>query len=363
MMEAPPREQTLVTQFLESLREVPGVRPDLRRVESKPGEDAPGCDAQVNLHVGGRSLTLRVEVKKSIYPRDVRQILWQLKGQNRPWHSSNSETQTVLAAEAISPGAKELLRAEQVGYFDSGGSLFLPARGAYLYIDKPPPKALERSVRSIFSGRRARVLHALLAHPRDWFGVTEIAQEAGVAPSTASEVLSQLDRFECLTSRGQGAGKERQLREPGELLDTWAKQQALVRAPVMRRYYVPGVQPDALLAQLADKFDSRQIEYAVSYEAAAQRYAPFLSCVSQVRVRVPVILQAEAVIAELDARSVTEGSNLAVVATNSSGELLFREKIGGIWLASPVQVYLDLLRSEGRAKELAEHLRKERIGI
>jgi len=42
---------------------------------------------------------------------------------------------------------------------------------------------------------------------------------------------------------------------------------------------------------------------------------------------------------------------------------LFRERISDAWLASPVQVYLDLLRGEGRAKEMAEHLRKERLGL
>lgn len=40
-----------------------------------------------------------------------------------------------------------------------------------------------------------------------------------------------------------------------------------------------------------------------------------------------------------------------------------REQVRSIWLASPIQVYLDLLGSEGRAKEMAEHLRKERIGF
>jgi hypothetical protein len=32
-------------------------------------------------------------------------------------------------------------------------------------------------------------------------------------------------------------------------------------------------------------------------------------------------------------------------------------------LASPIQVYLDLLRGEGRAKEMADHLRQEQIGF
>ena len=44
-------------------------------------------------------------------------------------------------------------------------------------------------------------------------------------------------------------------------------------------------------------------------------------------------------------------------------QVLFRESINGIWLASPVQVYLDLMGSEGRAREMAKHLRQERIGF
>jgi len=42
---------------------------------------------------------------------------------------------------------------------------------------------------------------------------------------------------------------------------------------------------------------------------------------------------------------------------------LFRQQVGGVWLASPIQVYLDLLRGEGRTKEMAEHLRRERLGF
>jgi hypothetical protein len=32
----------------------------------------------------------------------------------------------------------------------------------------------------------------------------------------------------------------------------------------------------------------------------------------------------------------------------------FREKFDAVWLASSIQVYLDLLRSEGCAKEMAD---------
>lgn len=359
VIESPLAEHALIERFLDALRELPDVSAEMAVLERAPA--APWRpDVEMHLNVAGKSIVLLVEAKKNAYPRDVRQALWQFRASSQAY---SSDVQHVLVAESLSPGAKELLRSERVGYYDSGGSLFLPAPGAYVYIDRPPPKSLGKSVRSLFSGRRAQVLHALLNHPHDWFGVTEVADRAQVAPSTASDVLGELERFEWLESRGQGPGKERHLREPAELLNVWARQLAGSTTPILRRCYVPGLKSDALLQCLGEALDRHQVDYAVSHEAAAQRYAPFLSGISQVRIRLLPGVGADAALAELDARVVTEGANLAVIETKSAGELLFRQQVGGVWLASPVQVYLDLLRAEGRARDMAEHLRRERIGF
>jgi len=48
---------------------------------------------------------------------------------------------------------------------------------------------------------------------------------------------------------------------------------------------------------------------------------------------------------------------------SSPGKLLFCEFVNGVWLASAVQIHLDLMRSEGRASEMAKHLGNERIGF
>mgnify|MGYP001411207444 CR=1 FL=1 len=175
-------------------------------------------------------------------------MIWQFRETRRERSKGQvKEPLSLLVAESISPGAKELLRDERVGYYDSGGILYLPAPGACLYVAKPPPKTLAKSVRFLFSGRRAQVLHALLVQHQDWFG---------------------------------GSGSN-----------------------------------------------------------------------------------ADAAIADLGASVVNEGANLAIIEAKSPSELLFRVRVGGIWLASPVQVYHDLLRGEGCAKEMAEHLRKERISF
>lgn len=363
MFESSQAERQLITGFVEALRGLPDVNADLDHWEPPSSGDR-GYDAQVDLHVAGKSYVLLVEAKKAVFPRDVRQVLWQFREASLGRSAEQGEGPlSLLVAESISPGAKELLKNERVGYYDSGGSLYLPARGAYLYIDKPPPKTLAKSMRSLYSGRRAQVLHALLVRNRDWFGVTDLAQQAMVSPATASQVLSELERFDWLVARGQGPAKERHLREPAALLDAWAKQLATIRPPMLRRYYVPGIKADALEARIGQIFGSHDVAYAISNETAAQRYAPFLSNVSQVRARVLIGADADAAIADLNARQVSEGANFGVIEAKSPGELLFREQIGGLWLASPIQIYLDLLRSEGRAKEMAEHFRKERIGF
>lgn len=360
MLESSMTEQQLLEQFLEALRELPEVHAYL-----DPGATGNcGHDAQIDLQVAGKSFILLIEAKKAVYPRDVRQVLWQLReashGQTK---GQGKEPLSVMIAESISPGAKELLRDERVGYYDSGGSLYLPAPGAYVYIDKPPPKTLAKSVRSLFSGRRAQVLHTMLVHHQDWFGVNELAQQAMASPATASQVLTELERFDWLVSRGQGPSKKRHLREPAALLDAWVKQLASIRPPNLRRYYVPALKADTLLERVGEVFDAHDAGYAISHEAAAQRYSPFLSSVSQVRTRLLIGSNADDAIGDLGARIVNEGANLVIIEAKSPGELLFREQVGGIWLASPVQVYLDLLRGEGRSKEMAGHLRKERIGF
>ena len=360
-------DRQLVEQFLEAIRALPEVRAEAELEPVQPLGAGPDrrYDAQVDLWVAGKTVTLLIEAKKALYPRDVRQVLWQLKEFSRRWPREPKEHEAVslLIAESISPGAKELLRDERVGYYDSGGSLFLSAHGVYLYVDKPPPKFLSKSIRSLFSGRRAQVLHALLIRHEDWFGVTALAGQARVSLATASQVLTELERFDWLVSRGQGPSKKRFLREPAALLDAWAKQLVVMQPQAMRRYYVPSIQTDELVEKIDQILAAHDVEYAITHEAAGQRYAPFLSRFSQVRCRLLTSPGADQAIDELGARVVKEGTNLAVIEAKSPGELLFRERVNGTWLASPIQVYLDLVRSEGRAKEMAEHLRRERIGF
>lgn len=356
-------ERDLVQAALETLRGLPESHAEMEPWRAG-GRDR-GYDARIDLQIGGEPVSLLIEAMRAVYPRDAREVIWHLRRylDLTPSERPNQQRLPLIVAESISPGAKELLRHEQVGYFDRGGSLFVPARGAYVYIERPPPKPIAKALRSLFSDRRTQVLHALLSRPRQWVNVKQLAEQSQASPATVSQVMAELERFDWLETRGQGPNKQRLLREPGVLLNAWSKQLESVHPPALRRYYVPAVKPNDLPEHLDRVFEHHEVAYAITHEAAAQRYAPFLSSVSQVRCRLVPGRPEEEALGALGARVVTEGANLAIIEVKSSGGLLFREKVDGAWLASPVQVYLDLVRSEGRAKEMAEHLRHERIGF
>lgn len=219
MPASPTAERLLIDQLLNALWDLPEVQAELDRGEPAGSTGDRVHDARIDPRVAGKSFTLLIETRKAAYPRDVREAVWQLRAPSRrTHHPPGHDPVWLLVAEFISPGAKALLRDERVGYYDSGGSLYLPAPGAYLYIERPPSKSQVKSVRSLFSGRRAQV-HALLVHHGDWVGVKDLAERALVSPATASLVLTELERYDWLASRGQGPSKERHLSEPSALLD------------------------------------------------------------------------------------------------------------------------------------------------
>jgi hypothetical protein len=359
------RERETLNALISALQKLPHAQASLVSVQHPLGPSRHELDAEVDLLIADKDVVLLVELKRTVYPRDVRQILWQLShARNEYTHSRKQNVVPLVAAESISVGARELLRDENVGFFDTGGSLFVPAKGAYLYVERPVPKTLQKSVRSLFTGKRSQVLHALLIRHRDWVGVTELSNLAEVSPGTASETLTALERMDWVTARGQGPSKERRLSDASGLLDEWRTQIQAARRPLTRRrYYVPGGDSDALAHRLAALCEAGGVEYVLTQDAAAQQYAPFLSSISRVACRMTPGKAAGEVLANLDARVVTEGANLDVIETASRGEFLFKEQRGQLWLASPVQVYLDLLRNEGRSRDMAEHLRKEVLGI
>jgi hypothetical protein len=356
------RERELAAMVMSALRSMPNVE-----VVSEQASEAMdhGVDFVVDASINGQPVRLMVQTKNSVFPRDVRAAFWQLKAASRqPGSGSNSvHVIPMIAASTISDGAKELLQTERIGYWERGGSLFLADDKLFVLIDKPATKAAQKVDRPLFSGNRSAVIHALLMQPDRWFSTNELAALAFVSPSTASVTFTELQKRDLVVEQGKGPNKTRKLSQPGNLLDEWAKQTVLLSNPHIRRYYVPMVKPEELMKRINDVCTKLSTSYVITHEWAAQLYSPFLSNISQVKCRIFPNAPLSLIAGELKAREVEEGSNLGVIESSSVRDMLFDQEIRGVQVESPILAYLDLLDGEGRSKELAEHLRHERIGF
>lgn len=318
-------------------------------------------DFMVEISRDGEPYRLIVEAKSSLFPRDAREAIWQFRNYLAHRDRGGYPAVPVLMAETISPGARQLLRDERIGYFDSSGSLFIAARGLYLRVDKPASRKQSRSLNNLFAGRRAQVLHAVWVGKSDWFGVHELAERAGVSPATASETLIAVERREWVEVRGAGPSKERRLINPRALLDAWSTYQGSVKPRAVRHYYVRSTTLPELQSRLDHACQIEGVPYELTGITAGQIHAPYLSSASQVFCRIPAGRAMHTVLDAIEARPVRDGWNLGVHELKSDDELRFRQRIDDLWVADPLQTYLDLLQAGGRAKELAQHLRAEKL--
>jgi len=210
---------TLVTKAQETLLGLPGVV-EVRLV-LEPLQDGSQFDALLEV-VAGRHQVVRVpvEVQARGYPQNVRQAANRLA-----WHRNRSKAHAVtplLIAPSLSPGSRKLLQDLDVGYWDSGGSLYLKLNDSVFLVDRPAPPVERRRTRGLFRGASAQVLHQLLLEPgRAWRG-NELAEKAGVSAYTVHLVLQYLEEQLLVERDEKGPKMLRSLQEPGALLEAWA---------------------------------------------------------------------------------------------------------------------------------------------
>lgn len=348
----------LAHQVSQALAELPEV--EIRSVDIESRADDRGFDFAIFGEVKGRPVRFLVEAKASGYPRDVQHAIWQL-AEARRFEQPVADV-PLVAAPAISESSRELLRRHKMGYWDTGGSLYIELPWALYLIERPVPPGRPRIVRSVYRGSTAQVLHALLLEPDKAWHMSELAERAQVSVSTVHQLCTFLEQQLWMDKEGRGPRAVRVLREPGAVLDAWAAAHSL-GAYEAHRFHRWVREPAELLQMVTDALRSLDVKHALTLGSGAQFVAPHGTSAERVWLLMPA-----SAIASLDALAgaahlsrVDEGETVTVFLTRERSPLLFRREMQGFWIASDVQLYLDLWAWPQRGKEQASHLRTERL--
>lgn len=319
-----------------------------------------GFDGMIVIKAPSKTLHIFVEVKREVYPRDLRNAVYQL-------HRGMDETRYrheaiigLLATGVLSPGAKQELREQNIASFELGGSLYLKHDGWLINIEKPSRRTKKNTQGiGLFTEARESVIHALLMNSHGWLTGTELAEQAETSPYTCSLVLQELTLREWVESTGGGPNKRRMLTHPSKLLDAWSEQWK-ERKEKKSKWYTFVENPKEILAHLAERINRQKVDYpwAFTGAAAANVYAPLLTSTEGAEIIVPKGY-AERMANQLGLKPVSKGANVTLIERESAS-LLYRDMhlSDSVFFASPYILYLDLLDGRGRNKELADHLRK-----
>jgi hypothetical protein len=308
-------------------------------------------DAIVTARVGNLEKELILEVKSLGEPRIAERAITQL----RRLAAERPKAYPVLVAPYLSERARELLRAEGIGYIDLVGDAYL--RFGPVLVDRVGTEGRrieKRSLRSLFAPKATRVIRTLLSSPKEGTTITRLATGCRMSPAGVFNVIDLLETKGFVTRR-QDRGIE--LREPERLLREWARNWSMERNGI-ERYFSFERTPQSVIAKLAETAKRRGVEYALTGMAGASLRAPFVRFGE-------VWLYAgkgrEQLVHDLGLRRVGEGANVVLLEPYDPGVFAGAHEVTGGRVVSDIQLFVDLYNDPARGQEQAEELFARRI--
>ncbi len=297
-------------------------------------------DTRADLIINGRAL----------------QIKWLGEGTLGAARRVVADRPDIVVARCFSPGARETLSKEGIGWLDETGAAEIAIESIIISRTGKPLKAAERPMN--WSPAVIAVAEALLCGTKATISATQETTRLSAGSCThALQVLTKLHLLEAGAKRGRQSG--RQITDEDKLLAAYAS--AIEAQPTPISLQIGVVWPDLLagLEKTGKKWNKAKLPWAATGTTAASVLAPYITQISSADVYVDAstIIGLEAVAADVGLRPI-EGGRLTLKPFPTVTVRQLSEEINGLRVAPWPRVYADLLTTGVRGEEAAEHLRE-----
>lgn len=275
----------------------------------------------------------------------------------------NPEHLPLLVSEFIGPQGRALCKRYRIAYIDLSGNCYL--EWGDVYIDKVRGGVRSRTrkrVKSLFSDKASLVIRSALDSPGQPQQVREVSRQLGVSPAWVSQVLNRL------VSAGYAARLDRAtvISRPLDLLNDWADSYSFARRNDVSPFFCDALTPEEVIGRVGSVPSHAVGRYALTLHAGASLVAPF-SKYHEVHIYMEssgLREETEHMWAEtLDLQPVETGGNVYLTwPYYREGAFYASRKIDGVWVASDIQLYIDLYNYPIRGREQAEYLMRNRLG-
>lgn len=295
----------------------------------------------------GASATLVVEAKRVVDGRDVGALREQLER----YAQTQPNAQGLVLARYLSPPVRARLAEEGLSYVDATGNLrvevsspglFMSDRGA----DRDPWRGPGRPRGTLKGAPAARIVRAVADFTGPWT-LRELIEVAKISTGAAYRVVDYLEREGMATRQPDGL-----VAAPDwvRLLRRWSDDYGFVRNSRITRWIAPRGLSE-LVKRIADA--EGPTPYAVSGTLAAAEWAAY----APARLAMIYVADAEKAADLWGLRLADAGAN--AMLAEPEFDVVFERSLtnrGGLRIAAPTQVAVDLMTGPGRNPSEAEEL-------
>ena len=278
-------------------------------------------------------------------------------------HHGTSGVAATYVASHFTTGALDILREQGVNYLDDRQFVFRNREPAVaIRQDRMVHREKRPAQRVRLGGRIGVAIQKMLLDDREWWRVTDLAQEAGVAAGTAQAALARLEQLDLAEALGSGPNKRRRLTDKGKVLDRWVQDAAGERRRIVTAY-IPAQGPVDLARQVSSRLREAGIDHAVTGACGALLVAPHVTDVRRCEVWVDPAVGDAAILHALGADPVEKGGNVVFLQAKNDAPLFAHRDAEDVAVANPLRLYADLLEDPRRGEEQAGFLRDTVLNI
>ncbi len=333
------------------------------RIAKVPGLRLRGCsssfldksyDAVLKLSYGKKSIKLICLIKSVVRTITIENAIRKIESLPK-----QGGVKPCLVATYLSKDFRALCRKKDVAYIDLSGNIFINIPEV-LYIEKGDKTNKYKDTTKLtgfFSDKKSFAIRYLFENPRKYCGVREVASACSINPGGVSQTFNSLENTGYIVRDSKGRGK---LLRWKELLADWSAFYKLKRKKEYSFYWHKKSLKE-MINTLARRDFPKEPQIALTVHAGAFLIAPHTNYQG-----LHGYVSNESDISywekELGLEQAKQGANVFLQIPYYKHSIAFGlKKIKGLFVVSPLQLYLDLINFPVRGEEQAEHLLKNII--
>lgn len=299
----------------------------------------------------GKEHPIRLVSLEHAFPQTVEKAI--LKAQN----ADAEDVYVIIIAPYVSPASAEVCKRLGAGYADYSGNCFVAMEGLYLSDTGHPnlfPK--EEKAKNIFRSSSvvtSRILRELLADTTVTWKLQKLSAKVGCSIGRVSAIKD----FLCEQNWGRMTEKGFGITDAEGLIRAWSEAYSFDKVRMVNTYSLDGV------AEIERKLSvillSEKGRGCLTGFSGGTRYAPVVRYT-----KVHAWVSGDSVRAVMEAaglKEVESGANVTLYVADGDEVFQGMRTVNGSPVASPVQIYLDLMRLKGRGEEMAEAILTKEI--